>query len=135
MKRTTMGLLAVLLIGLVATSAFAFMGNEGIRNAFKSGDYNAYKQAHQNGLLSEEEFNARIQEREERRAAHEEKRAEMDAAIEQGYEAWKEAAEDCPLTDKITEENWDKFVELHQAKEKVRELSQELGFRGFVRGR
>ena len=97
------------------------------------------------GKLTEEEFNEdaeRFQERE----AH---RAEMEAIMESGdYEAWKEHVAEMPrasmMAEQITEENFDTFVEMHNARvngdhETAKELASELGIekgrKGFGHGR
>lgn len=130
MKKSIMfGTMALVLIGLVASGAFASPlgdygkrmahGSEAIKDALKDGDYDAYLNALEEtdrGPMDEETFD----ERSARFQEMEEKRAEVTAAIESGdYETWLSVIEGSPmkdrLTDVITEDNFDTFVELHEA--------------------
>jgi hypothetical protein len=134
-KVAKFGILALLLVSLV-TGAFA-LGNEDVREALEAGDYANWKEAKTAGL-TEERFN-QMKERHEQMS---ERREEMEQAMEQGYEVWKEAVADSPkgnhMTEVITEENFDTFVEMHEAKqsgdfETAKELAQEIGLNGLGR--
>lgn len=142
MKKTTKKILAfglgALAIGggLAAanTEAFGFnggMNHEGpILDAIETGDYDAFVAAHDeldkspNRMLTEERFNE-IVERHNQQFL-------VDEAIEAGdYGAWLEAVSELPhgadMAELITEDDFSKLIELHEAKETVRELSSELG--------
>lgn len=155
--------LSLLLVGLIAGTVFAFpigegmkegrqrnfIGNEDVNTAIENNDYDAFvKAVEESGnsvLLSEfdeEKFNELVEnhnERIEQRALMEETREKIEAALESSdFSDWYAAIQDCShveqLTESITEDNFDKYVELHEAKEKVRALSEELGLeRGFGR--
>jgi YesN/AraC family two-component response regulator len=109
-------------------SGFDSETREAIRNAIEANDYNAWKEAMME-TLTEERFN-RMAER------HQNRQAIMQALENGDYEAWKAAMEnmgkDPGILDKITEENFNIFVQLHEARmngdyETVQELSEELG--------
>lgn len=141
MKRTYFFLgglaaLALLVIGVTAASA----ANNHLR---------------QGGDLTEEERAERQEMREEHKVQKEAHRAEMESLLEVGdYNAWKEAVEahqaereanrpcgdDCPempnVLDKITEDNFAKFVEMHNLmkngdKEGAKAIADELGLEKF----
>ena len=142
MKKVAMfGILGLLLVSLVA-SGFAFsgkgLGNEAAREALKAGDYATWKEA-MNAELTEERFNQMV----ERHQMKQERMAEMEQAMEQGYEAWKQAVSDSPrgvhITGVITEDNFDTFVEIHEARksgdiETAKELAEELGLERPAKG-
>ena len=145
-KVTKFGIVALLLVSVVA-SAFAFSGrgfdNEAAREALEDGDYAAWKEAMTAGL-TEERFN-QLRERhtqmEEKRVSMQETRKKVQQALETGdYNAWKEAIGDSPhagkLTEVINKENFDTFVQMHEAKqngdfETAKALAEELGLQGF----
>lgn len=148
-KATKFGIAALLLVALVG-SAFAFsgngFGNEAAREALESGDYAAWKDA-MIAELTEERFNQlreRHTEMEQKRAEMQENMEQVQQAIEAGdYDAWVEAVADSPggnrLTEVITEENFDTFVAMHEARqsgdlETARSLAEELGLGGFGLG-
>ena len=135
-KVATFGILALLLIGLVG-SAFAFGGfdNKAAREALQAGDYATWKEA-MAAELTEDRFNQMVG----RHNQMSEKRAVMEQAMEQGYESWKQAVADSPkgnhITEVITEDNFDTFVEMHEARqsgdiETAQALAEELGLQGF----
>ena len=160
MKKTAIfGIVAVLLVGFVATTAFAFpFGGRGnamgqtdeMTAALESGDYGAYLNALDDSdrpfmaqHLTQEQFQQRsenLQEMEQRRQEMEQAREKATEAIEAGdYDAWVEAHESMdvtpPIMDLINEDNFDTFVELYNARmswdfEKVQELQAELGIEG-----
>ncbi len=71
------------------------------------------------------------------RGCDSEKREAMHEALEnRDYNTWQELVEGQPIANKITEENFDTFVELHEAMEageweKANELRQTLGLGGL----
>ena len=107
--------------GITTASAF-FGGNEAAQEALENKDYEGFKEAVEdkdikcgkhkilNKLDSEEEFNEFA-----------ERHNQIQAAIESGdYEAWKAAMEGLerkgPFVNKITEENFAEFTEIHMLK-------------------
>ena len=105
-KATKFGIVALLLVGLVGSAiAFPFGGR---RAGFESEDFEVMKEK------------------------MEAKRDEVKAAIEANdYNAWLSAIEDHPraekLTEVINEDNFDKFVEMHNHMEEARQIADELG--------
>ncbi|MBN1156849.1 hypothetical protein JXA85_04480 [Candidatus Woesearchaeota archaeon] len=147
-KGVIVGIVALLLVGLVA-SAFAFsgkgLGNDAPREALKNGDYGAWKNAIVSGL-TEERFN-QLREREslseQNRVQMDERRMRIEESMEQGYDAWKAAVANSPremkMAEKITQENFDAFVQMHKAlqsgdTETAKKLAEELGLSGFRGG-
>jgi len=153
-KAPILGILAVLLVGLIAVGAFAspFRGkgrgggmlydNDDAKTALETGDYAAFVSAMeeqgQSGRfaeLTEEQFNEMVErnaEMEEQRAAMQEQHDAVHAALEAGdYAAWKEAVSnlghDSALVEKITEDNFDTYVEMHNKLEEAKALAEELG--------
>jgi len=148
MKKATFGILALLLIGLVAAGAVSAMGmghwgdnKEAVRDAIEAEDFDAWKEAMIAGLTEErfdelverhENMPEDMQERMEERHAHQEA---MQAAIESGdFDSWKAIMEESPREEpfELTEENFELFVELHNARQdgdvdKIARLSEELG--------
>jgi len=144
-KKAILGILAVLVIGLVATgavSAFRGMGfgneetREEIQAALDAGDYDSWKEAHQN-MLTEENFEKSqemFQNREQMRANQE----EIQQALEDGdYEAWQEAIANCEKArlnaDDISEDEFEILVQMHEARqdgnfEIAQELAEDLDF-------
>lgn len=145
MKKMLIGLLALLTIGLVASSsavmAFGFgkgrMGNEEsyeeVRDAIENNDYEAWIEA-MNSQLTEETFNQHVERHNERIAWAEENGIDLDAqreahdamrdAIENNdYDAYLEAVSDLEeATGKesprsLDEEDFEKLVEMHEARE------------------
>lgn len=145
MKKTAIfGFVALFVIGLVATGAYAFgeraLGNDDLRIAMENGDYDAYIQAFDQNdrgfmrhQLTEEEFNERLN-RQDLGAEH---RAVVEEALASGdYDAWLVAMEDAPRGNQfaslVTEDNFDEFIQIHEARESgdfdlAAELAQELG--------
>ena len=142
MNKTTTGIIA-LIIGILAISGTAFAfgwglnseNREAIEDAIEANDYNAWKEA-MIETLTEEEFNKLVEMNQNRKIAEQNKQIAEKALEEGDYETWKEAMEilERPkITELITEENFDTFVKLHEAKmngdyETIQELSEELGF-------
>ncbi len=153
MNKTTMLVVAgLLMIGLVASAgiASAFGGRyggcgfsdarEAIRQAVENNDYGAWKYA-MSGTMTEEKFNKiveRHESRSEKRQLINEQREALTQALEtEDYNVWKNVIDSFERTPgiagKITEENFDTFVKLHEARqnrdyETVKALREELGF-------
>lgn len=141
MKKITLGVLAFMLIGLMAVGAVsAFSGwgrNAAVDEALESGDYSTWKSAMIEGLSEErfEQMRERHGEISEHRAEMEQHREEMQAAVEGGdYETWVALHESKPRTPpfELTQENFDLFVQMHFAQqdgdyETAQELREELG--------
>jgi len=144
MKKTMLGVLALLLVGIIAVGAYALpFGNglqadDAVHDALEAGDYGAYVSA------LEERWQAHIPTEEmfAEQAAHfqgmEEQRAAIAGALESGsYDVWLEAIKDVDMPTKfaeqVTADNFDLFVKFHQAmqsgdQETANSLAQELGF-------
>lgn len=73
-----------------------------------------------------EEIQAKM---EAKKAEREVQREAVKAALESGdYDAWVDAIpEDAPILEKITEDNFDRLVEMHELKEDARAIAEELG--------
>lgn len=149
MKKTTIIALSGLLILSLVGTALAwpgmgrsmFVGDEDMQAALEAGDYNGYvlamKARNENFVdneVTQERFEAiteRYQQRLARQEQREANRAVLEEAMDQGYDAWIQAVntlENKPwVADQVTEENFDQFVELHNAREQVRTISEELG--------
>lgn len=58
-----------------------------------------------------------------------EKREAIETALDNNdYNAWLEAVgEDCPMTEKINEDNFSRLVEVHNLRQQAREIMEELG--------
>ena len=103
-----------------------------MQEAMQNGDYETWSSLGK-AQFSEERF-AEMQERQAEMQAH---REAVEAALDSGdYDAWVAAMADAPgnhgMMDAITEENFDTFVEMHQAREAgdfdtASELAEELG--------
>jgi len=158
MKKTAIfGLVAVFLICVVATTAFAMpfarerMGqSEEMVSALEAGDYDSYMQAMDDSdrpymaqHLTEEQFQARaenFQQIQERRQEMQQSREQAFEALQDGdYDAWFEAMSSMDpqpaILETINKDNFDSYVELHNARmdwdfDKVKELSEELGIEG-----
>lgn len=142
MKAILIALLGIFVVGIVAVSTYAFggfRGSEDMRRALESGDYDAYVSAAEAGgcpvmatRMSEDRFLRKA----EKYSMMQNIRDALDA---NDYESWKSAMENsamgkAPLG--VNSENWDKYVELHNARqsgdyELAAALSQELGIEGF----
>ena len=143
--KSVFGVLGLLLIGIVATggiaAAFGF-GNQAARDAVEAGDFNAWKEARM-VEITEENFallQQRHQDMEQRREEMEQQREEMYQAMEDGYDAWLDYVEGTPQGDRllevVTEDNFDRFVAMHDAMEtgdfdSAREIAAELGLERF----
>lgn len=101
-----------------------------VHNLMQVGDYEVAKEMRKELGLNKKGFGVR---RGMSNKAHKmfdlERREAVLAALEAGdYSAWLEVVgEDCPLTDKITEDNFFKLVEAHNLMQEAREIMEELG--------
>lgn len=83
------------------------------------------------------EWEAKLQ---DKAAEREARRAAMDAAVKEGYQAWVEAAkeemgEDNPLLNQINADNFSRFAEAHEHMSQARAVFSELGIeRGWGKG-
>lgn len=147
-KIIAVGITAAFLLGL-APSTYAFSGNsergsgprhnpevrEAMQEAIKNNDYNLVPEELAE-KITEEKFNEIVAKKAEREAHRE----AVQAAIEAGdYAAWKALVEaknpEAPILEKITEENFDTFQQLHVLKQQVKALEKELGLEGKGRHR
>lgn len=157
-KAPILSVLAVLLVGLVAVGVLAMPfgekgqrgnmlpGNDAAKAALDAGDYAAFTAAVKDSdskagrwsELTEEQFNKMVEQQKEmetKRAAMQEQMDAVNAALDAGdYSAWQKAIsglKQAPgFAEKITEENFDTYVKLHQAQKEVRKLAEELGIDG-----
>jgi len=156
-KALILSVLAVLLVGLVAVGVLAMPfgekgqrgnmlpGNDAAKAALDAGDYAAFAAAVKEdgnagrwSELTEEQFNKMVEQQKEmetKRAAMQEQMDAVNAALDAGdYSAWQKAIsglKQAPgFAEKITEENFDIYVKLHQAQKEVRKLAEELGIDG-----
>ena len=137
------GMAALLVAGMLlfGGAAYAFMGQpfwrtDALQQAIENGDYEAWKAAI-NEQLTEENFNQMVQQHTQ---MQQRQQYMVQAAIEAGdYNAWKEAMEQLenpPLTELITEENFDLFVQMHQALQNgdfdtANQIREQLGIEGM----
>ena len=148
-KAPIMSLMAVLIVGLVASGAFAMSEDEtvhvetedfGLRESFYNEDYESYLTAWENfyinNKLTEDEFNEIVDKHQQMK----ENKEEINAAMEEGYDSWLEVVESLERTPKfvevIDEDNFDTFVEMHNALQEkdfdtAKELSDELGLDNY----
>ena len=135
MKKSGILVLAsILVVGLLAFGAFAMpfgKDNSKVRDALESGDFASWKEA-MTAELTEERF----EEMQKMHSMMEERRAEMDQVISEGYDAWKEFVGERPhgeqMLEVISEENFDLLVKMHEARssgdiETAKALAEELG--------
>lgn len=110
-----------------------------------------HNQMAENRAAMQETREHRYQEMAEKRVAMQETNEKIQQALENGdYNAWKEAVStsgrSSRIAEKITEENFDTYVKLHEARqnkdwETAKELAEELGlgkqgiYKGFDKGR
>jgi hypothetical protein len=144
-KVVTFGILGLLLVVLVA-GAYAFgFGNQDANKALEAGDYTAWKAAMTAGL-TEQRFNqvrVRYNQMVEKRAEMEATKTKIEAAMQQGYDAWKEAISDSPrgdyIIEVITEDNFDSYVKMYEARkagdfETAKQIADELGLKCEMHG-
>ena len=139
----------VVVLGLSLVAAYPFSGlfndkqselHEAIQSAIENDDYSTWRSLMEE-KLSEENFDLIVERHKVMSEKFETKQETMQAiqnAMDaKDYDAWKTAIESNKmyfnLADKITEDNFATFVQLHAAKqsgdfETVKELSSELGF-------
>lgn len=95
-----LGLVSVLMVGLVA-GAWAFMGTP---EGAETGEQKAQMTEHREQVMQ---------------------------ALEAGdYETWSELSEGKPIAEQITEENFERFVEMHEHMKAAKEIQEELGLPG-----
>ncbi|MCM2325309.1 MAG: hypothetical protein NDI94_02510 [Candidatus Woesearchaeota archaeon] len=125
MKKTIIfGLAALMLIGIVAAGmpvmghmlGMDTAGNDAVRTAIEDKDFGAWKEA-VTATLTEENFNAIIE-----RHIVMSKRMQMNQdirdAIDLGdYDAYKAAAKDAANSEILTEEEFTKLTEMHEARQ------------------
>ncbi len=116
MRKTT-SVFAVMLVGLLSiglVSAFHGFDNsetkEAIKQAVEDDDYDTWKELMATAVLSEERF----QKMKERHEKHEAVREAIEA---EDYDAWVAAHGDHPLVDKVSEEDFPRIIEIHEAKD------------------
>lgn len=141
-KLIATSVVALALLAMIpAAAAFSGPGGKGFRNpqnanidhsavqaAFESGDYQAFVTATGNTQLTEEKFNEIVTKKTEQQAQHE----AIEAAIENGdYETWKSLIEaqnpNHPLLSVIDADNFSKLQELHNLREQIQTIHEELG--------
>ncbi len=138
--------MAALIIGLNQFSQAAQTENVSGKN-FKAGNtQDGRGQGRMMAVGAEKSF-LKKEMTEEDKAAFEAKRTEfaaemkvkqgaIEAAINAGdYSAWVAAVgEDCPMLDKITADNFSKFVEAHRLRQAADQIMTELGIEKMGRG-
>lgn len=91
------------------------------------------------GPLTEEQREEFEANREKRMQEMEAKHTAINEALENSdYSAWLQAVgEDCPMAEKITQDNFPKFVEAHKKIQEGQAIMEELGVgrNGFGRGK
>ena len=135
-KNALLGVFALMVLGtLTMAGAYAFGGwflqDEAVSQTLEAEDYDAFLTAVSERFadsMTEERFGELVDKYNAVQA--------VDEAIEnRDYNAWAEAVSEQPggerLLELITEENFDTYAELHEALDKVKELSDELGIQGF----
>ncbi len=132
-KKYATGLLALAVCFVAVSGAYAFggfgQGNEAAKEALENNDYTAFVEAISKEI-TEERFEQMVERFENRQAVQQ--------ALEAGdYDAWVKAIESRPkITDVITEENFPKLVEMHEARqqgdfETAKATAEELGLTAF----
>ena len=136
-----------LIVGVMASaglvSAYGFENREAVREAIEAGDFAGWKEAMQAGLTEENfaQLHERFQNREERMGFIQEHREAINQALESGdYDTWIAEIEEMKatrqdLTEIITEENFARYVQFHEAMqnkdyETATEIAEELGLEG-----
>lgn len=116
-------LVALVAVAGVAMSTFA---SESETNDNNYG-FRANKPMHR--YMSDEDKAEREAKIEERKAEMEAKHEAVVAALEAGdYNAWVEAVgEDSPILEKITVDNFSRFVEVHNLRAEAKTIMEELG--------
>jgi len=122
------------LVGLAALPVYADTATSAVAGGMKRAGHFFNKEN-----MTEEQKVELEKKMEERQAEASARQTKIDSAIAAGdYDAWVAAAgTDCPLAEKITKDNFPKFVEAYnlmkQAREKMAELGIEQG-EGFMSG-
>ena len=122
---------AAALVALIAVIGIAFSSFALDDTADTTADTPCGFKMHKWQNLSEEEQADLKAQWEAKRTDMEAKKEAVKAAIEAGdYDAWVEAVgEDCPMLDKINEDNFSRFVEAHNYMEQARVIFEELGIK------
>ena len=147
-KKAIFGILAVAIIGLLAlglVSAYRGMGfgnqenMEEVQAALEDGDYEAWKEAHQN-MLTEQRFEQEKEMYQNREQMRLNQKAVHQALEDGDYGAWQEAVANCERArlnaEDVSEEDFQIMVQMHQARqnrdfETAQELAEQLGFEGL----
>ena len=121
-KSIIFGVAAMMAVVVVGLSVSTFV-NAGEKGAFGLG------QGMKRNQLSEEERATMEETRELKMAENEAKREAVKLALNNSnYDEWvKAVGENCPILEKITEENFSKFVEAHNHMEEGKKIMEELG--------
>lgn len=112
-----------------------FENREVIEAAIEAEDYEAFVEATGNSNLSEEKFVEMLErhaEMETRRAENEADREAIKNAIASGdFETWKNLVsaknENAPILEKITADNFSQFQKIHELREEIRAIHDDLG--------
>ena len=123
MKKKFVGLFAILAIGLLLTagavSAFGpwgFANNEDVDRAIEDGDFQAWREIHQN-QLTEDNFERTQEMYQERQGRMRGDRSLRDAIEADDYQAYADAVlEIHPDATVISESDFEILVEMHQAR-------------------
>ena len=121
---------AAALVALVAVTGIAFMSFAQDETTDTTADKPPCEfRMHEWQNLTEEERAQLEEQMEARRAEMQAKQEAVQAAITAGdYYAWVEAVgEDCPILEKINEDNFSRYVEAHNYMEQGRAIMEELG--------
>ncbi len=146
-KAPLIGVIALVLVGIVAAGAFAMqfgrgngsMGNDAVRQAILDGDYAAYTTAMEGSkrtAMNEDDFNVLVQHYQDMTAQRQEKQQQRDAmqaAIDsKDYNAWKAAVDSMdpkPLVAEkiLNEDDFNTLVQMHEALTTAHDLATKLG--------
>ena len=126
MKKSHLTVGAAAITAIIAVSGFAFSSFAADdAEVEKSGFFNQHKAMY---MTDEQklEWQEKMKERKaEMTAKHEAVKAALEAS---DYEAWLEAVgEDCPILDKINQDNFFQLAEAHKLREEARVIMEELG--------
>ncbi|MFH1375409.1 MAG: hypothetical protein ABIH35_01930 [Patescibacteria group bacterium] len=141
-KLIATSVVALFLLAMIPIAhAFSGFGGKGFRNpqnanidhsavqaAFENGDYQAFIAATGKTQLTEEKFNTIIAKKAEKKSQHK----AIEAAIDAGdYATWKSLIEaqnpNHPLLSVIDAGNFSKLQELHNLREQMQTIHEELG--------
>lgn len=141
-KNIILGLVALMLVGIVAAGASAFRGHFGdsedkeeMKQAIENNDFDAWKSLIEE-KLTQENFDEIVQRHENRSLHRENKEAVKQAIDSNDYDAYLEAIkniDDLPEDhETLSEDDFNKVVEMHEAMqegdhETAKEIREELG--------